>query len=759
MKLFLSISCFIGFSLAGLGQQSFLLEVRDAHTDLPVTGAYVRLLQANDTLYTVTDPTGRASFKSASPGRLEVSHISYMPYVKEAKASQTKLLIYLTPSQGELDEVVVTGQSLPTLARESVRRVQTLDAKRIQRQAAVNLNDVLRNQLNFQISEDAILGSQTSLQGLSGAKVKILIDGVPMLGRLNGELDLNQINLNDIERIELVEGPMSVQYGTDAVAGTINLITKRKATTKPEVSLNSYYESVGRYNADGTIWFPLGKWHNSLSLGRNFFDGFDDTPDSRSLSWNPKEQYFTSIGTQRRFKNLLLRYRGEYFYETITNLGPAGSFSSIIIPVDTGAWVYPRALDDYYKTTRLNNAVYADYYLGEHEKINGFIAYNHFKRQKESVVKNLNDGTEQPFGGLDAQDTTVFGQLSSRSFYTNTLKENKLSYQIGYDFFYELNRGKRIAGNFKTIADAALFVSVDYSPVSWLVLQPGLRYAYNSRFDAPLITSLATRFELDKHWIMRASYGRGFRAPTLKELYFFFVDENHNILGNEDLTAETSDNYQAGINYSRQTTNGSVSLDFTGFFNNIKNEIRLIPIILPSDQDRSGLFVNNNIAQTQTSGGTFTAQYRFKGLEAEGGASLIGIKNNLSFSEEAASEDVSGFRFNVQYRLSVSYNWEKAGLTPSIFLNHLGARKDLTTNAEEDFVLREFAAYSLLDFTLQKRMWSNRLTLSVGVKNLMDVTDQQVTGSAVGGSAHSAGSSSVPLSYGRTYFGRLQIAL
>ena len=66
-----------------------------------------------------------------------------------------------------------------------------------------------------------------SVQGLSGENVKILIDGVPVVGRLNGNVDLSQINLTNIERVEIVEGPLSVNYGTNALAGTINLITKK----------------------------------------------------------------------------------------------------------------------------------------------------------------------------------------------------------------------------------------------------------------------------------------------------------------------------------------------------------------------------------------------------------------------------------------------------------------------------------------------------------------------------------------------------
>ncbi|MDZ7846145.1 MAG: TonB-dependent receptor plug domain-containing protein [Owenweeksia sp.] len=86
-----------------------------------------------------------------------------------------------------------------------------------------------------------------SRQGLSGAKIKILVDGVPVIGRLDGNIDISQINLSNIERVEIVEGPMSVQDGTDAVAGTINLITKKDFTAEIKGQpVNAYYETAGR---------------------------------------------------------------------------------------------------------------------------------------------------------------------------------------------------------------------------------------------------------------------------------------------------------------------------------------------------------------------------------------------------------------------------------------------------------------------------------------------------------------------------------
>lgn len=129
---------------------------------------------------------------------------------------------------------MVTGQYGANTADQSVYKVRVIDESRIKAQGAVNLRDVLTNDLNIRLSNDPVLGSSLTMMGVGGENIKILIDGVPMVGRTNGNIDLSQINLNNVERIEVVEGPLSVSYGTNALGGAINLITKKTKKTRPK---------------------------------------------------------------------------------------------------------------------------------------------------------------------------------------------------------------------------------------------------------------------------------------------------------------------------------------------------------------------------------------------------------------------------------------------------------------------------------------------------------------------------------------------
>ncbi len=144
-----------------------------------------------------------------------------------------------------LQEVVVTGQYQPQSLRKSVYQVRTISADRIVRQGATNLTGVLNNELGIRFSNDRTLGTtDIELMGMSGRNVKILLDGVPLVDRGDTRESLNQVDVHSIERIEIVEGPMSVSYGSDALAGVINIITKKPGKSRLAVTAGVQEESA-----------------------------------------------------------------------------------------------------------------------------------------------------------------------------------------------------------------------------------------------------------------------------------------------------------------------------------------------------------------------------------------------------------------------------------------------------------------------------------------------------------------------------------
>ena len=656
--------------------------------------------------------------------------------------NQTKK-IYLKPLTN-LSEVVVTSQYEPTKVEQAVQKIQVIDKEKIQQMGAVNLQDVLSNQLNVRLQMDNVLGAGMSLQGISGENVKILLDGVPLIGRLNGNIDLSQINLNNVERIEFIEGPLSVQYGTNALAGTINIITKNSSTKKYILGASGYYESIGTYNltAEADVYY---KKHNiQASGGRNYFDGWNPSDEqfffpkpriadsTRYKQWKPKEQYFASLGYSYTYKRLSFGFKSAYFDEKITNRG------------------YPRApyaentFDDYYYTRRLDNHVFLNGKLSDTWGINALAAYNYYNRVKKTVYKDLTTLEETLSANSSDQDTSNFTLLMSRASFVHTRPDAKLNYEVGYDVNYESALGKRINNQVQYMGDYAVFGTGEYKPWQKLVLKPGLRYAYNTTYHTPLIPSFNLKWMLNSRHTVRASYARGFRAPTLKELYFFFVDINHNIVGNTELRSEQSNNYSLSYNYRTTVENCRVKVDASFFYNDINNLITLA-------QTSGTEYTYVNIGRYKTLGGQFNYSMKFKRLSMTTGFNYTGRYNQLS-----ETEDVPEYAFSPEVLENLSYRFIKQKLTLSVFYKYNGKLPGFAI-VNDEVRQTSLADYHTMDATVSKLFFKDRIGITLGCKNIFDV--RNLNTSLVSGGVHSASSSSVPLSTGRNFFIKLALSL
>src|SRR5699024_3265320 len=145
----------------------------------------------------------------------------------------------------DLKDVVITAQYAPISAENAIHEVKVLDAEQLRSQGYSTLDEALRNQLNMRISTDPMLGNSLKIQGVDGQHIKIMIDGVPIIGRLNGNIDLSQIPLNTVRRIEIVEGALSTIYGSNASGGVINIITKKSIEKNISINMEGHIENVG----------------------------------------------------------------------------------------------------------------------------------------------------------------------------------------------------------------------------------------------------------------------------------------------------------------------------------------------------------------------------------------------------------------------------------------------------------------------------------------------------------------------------------
>lgn len=673
----------------------------------------------------LTNENGIVQIPFEGDAAIRISHLGFKVFSDTIKAGESPV-IYLQPSDVSVDQVVITAQYTPDDPRNSVYAVHVIKQERIEQQGANNLKDVLSQETNIRIGQDNVLGSSVSMQGLSGEQIKIMVDGVPVIGRVNGNIDISQMNLNNTQRIEIIEGPMSVQYGTNALGGVVNLITDYKKMEGVNARVNGYYESAGVYNADAGIGFGKKNHYVDLSGGRYFFDGYSEIDTSRNMEWNPKEQYFGTLKYGYGFKRLQFTVKGDAFYEKITNRGESRSPYNVT------------AFDDFYYTNRYNGSASVRGEILENHYLDQIVAYNYYRRIKNTFFKDLTtlDMTMTPNAG--DQDTARFDAYLLRGFVSRNKPDKIFNYQMGYDINIETGEGKRIEGDTKMIGDYAVFTSFNIKPVDALALQAAVRWSYNTEYRAPLTPAFHLRWKPIEQLVVRTSYARGFRAPSLKELYLDFVDINHNIQGNTDLQAEHSHNVSASLDYVRKTNEHHVRFVPSFFFNDIRDMITL------AQYGDANEYTYTNIEHYQTLGGEFTIGYSFKKISLDLGTGLIGRK----------SSDEDAFNFTPDFSAQANYSIPKAEITVSIFNKFNGRQNFFLTNEIGELSQQTMGAYNLLDISLNRKFWKNKISVTAGVKNLLDVNNVTSTGST---GAHSGNDSNAAVAWGRTFFASLKL--
>jgi outer membrane receptor for ferrienterochelin and colicins len=583
------------------------------------------------------------------------------------------------------------------------------------------------------LQQDGVLGSSINIQGLGGENVKILIDGVPVVGRLNGSVDLSQINMNNVERIEVIEGPLSVLYGSNALAGTINIITKTPEKQKTEINVAGLYESVGLYNFN--IGLSTGNKRNSFIIdgGRNFFEGWSENDTTRSKQWNQKEQYFGQAKYRHKFNKLTLGYSFNGLWEQIKDRGDRlGDHSNY-------------AFDNWFTTQRYINSLDFTFKAGVFSNANIIASYTYYQRLNTEYLRDLVNLEQQKIG----EDTTFIHNVMTRGSFA-TQRDKKWNFQIGYDFNYETSKTERISQATVDMGDYAVFGSLQWTPSIRWNIQPGLRYSYNTTFNSPLVPSINVKYDIDAHTKLRVSYAHGFRAPTIKELYLDFVDQNHMIFGNENLIPENSRNINVSLIWQTSMNNSKQNLKIEPalYYNNIEDKIQLVKTGTSNRE-----FTYHNIAAYTTFGGKIDVIYSIHpDFTFNAGYSHLGYTN--VWHEESSS--LPEYLYTPEVSASFSYWRSSKKFNFNIIYKYTGQTPDYRVNENSELIQTTLPGFHWMDITATQLLWKNRVEITVGGKNLFDITSLNFSNGGTGG-VHSGGANSSLISWGRTWFVKCKI--
>ncbi|WP_273445725.1 TonB-dependent receptor plug domain-containing protein [Neolewinella agarilytica] len=634
-----------------------------------------------------------------------------------------------------LKDIVVTAEYAPTEARNAIHKVTVLTQKEWREQGISDLSELLQRQLTMRVSPDPILGNGLSIQGLGGQNIQIMIDGVPVIGRLGGEIDLTQLNLARFSRVEVIAGALSARYGSDAAGGVINLVTAREQADKWKVEAGGRYETVDLDRQFLRLGRQLGSFQIYGGLDRySARFGSVDSLRAGASPWNPKDQFGYDINLRYQpSDSLSLRYGYRSFSETLTLYGEVRRPEFL-----------PYVVDQIFDTWREDHALSVNYRLSPKLNADLTAGWNTFDRHKQTQRRDLEPDTTSLV--IDGQDTTRYtGSLLRLSLSAKDGMRGKLSGQIGLEYRRESGAGGRILdtaslSNEPAINNLAAWIGLRYRLQRDWTAEATVRAGYNSRYEHPFVPAFHLLWKPSPAWRWRLGYAAGFRAPAIQELFFSFIDVNHYIIGSQELTAERSHNFRLNGEWSG---NKKWPLAISGaiFYNRISDRITLADVA-------DGRFSYVNLEEYRTHGATVQFVYtpNERWTITTGGA-MTRLLNTLATPENESPEFLSLGEANNQ----LNYRLPKAHLSIRLDHRYVGRQDRYQAGADGQLSQGVIGDYHLLHFSLNKGFLNNRIQLTAGVKNLLNRDRVPVTG-GTGGDAHTGGSAGQLIDFGRSAF-------
>ncbi|MEE1085465.1 MAG: TonB-dependent receptor [Paludibacteraceae bacterium] len=539
----------------------------------------------------------------------------------------------------QLDEVVVTATHTPKALKDVPVVTRLIPLADLKKADATNVQDLLTQELpglefGFAMSQETSL----NMSGFGGNAVLFLVDGERLAGETMDNTDYNRLNMDDVGRIEIVKGASSALYGSNAVGGVINILT-RESTERWTANVNSRYCSMGDEWRNGVRFsFNLGKWNSQTSFQQTKIDPIKlssgPTSEEKAIAAllgktveedksNVKKLYGQeSFNIKERLKfspseSLKFIARGSYFYRESQRETYNYHFNG-----------YSGGLKTLYDWKNGGN-IEVSYAYDQYDKANytpeGIRTHDHDYRNAQHTVHAL---------------------------YNNAFGKNVLT--VGTDLLHDyLNTYQFLDNASHEQNNIDAYAQFDYNPTKRFNVVGSVRYDHFSASDKQAVTArLATVYKFDK-FTLRANYANGFRAPSLKEMYMHFDMGNmgYMIIGNPDVEPEKSNNFNLAVEHNNKVTdagilNGQYNLTLMGYCNIFDKRITNVGRYwVVDDSYREGgyqVLYDDERIREEGDGYVFIA---------DDGTEYKALTSSLYWNEDGVQ--VWGLDFSSQYRLDM----------------------------------------------------------------------------------------------------------
>lgn len=635
---------------------------------------------------------------------------------------------------GDLKEVVVTATRTEMELKNVPVPLSVVTRQEIEDIGAPRLTDVLREQTGLQIVSDHGIGVQ--MQGMGSDYIMIMVNGEPLIGRTAGTLDLDRISVNNIERIEILKGPASALYGSDAMAGTINIITK-----KPEgdmhLNLGSQFRSFNTTDYQIDAGVQRENFRYGIGVNRYATDGIAIEEDDLNVQFPSTKAFTISPFAEYRFsKSLKLDFTSRLYDES----------QSSVFRVDNN-----ELLDSDGKRRELT---FLPKLLYTPNARHAFTARQYFTSYRFDEIMTFDES-----GALF--DETFFQQHFYRTELQHDYRPNKMNtITSGIGYAPESVTATRYDDQGAFHAGYA-FIQHNLEIYNRLNIQYGGRYDVHNAYENRFSPKAAIQIKPHEKWVINTSVGGGYKAPDFRQLLLDFTNPiaGYSVFGANtvadrmqelrengllqasyinvsewgDLRPENSMSYNLGTMYRPSK---DITIGFNAFYNQINDLIETFPV--GRNNNGGNIFSYRNINRVQTYGLELTANYTLSKRWRIGGgyeylrAEDLDVLHTLSegnlfrrnkqdITERVPESDYFGLfnrsrhsgNIKIGYRTKKGLNIALRGLYRGRF-----PFADLNGNQIAD-IPEEFSPATILLNTSISKRWLKKYTVECGVNNAL----------------------------------------
>ncbi|MBQ4914388.1 TonB-dependent receptor [Maribacter sp. MMG018] len=517
----------------------------------------------------------------------------------------------------DLDEVVVTATRTIRQMSSLPLPVTLINKKQLQQTGVTRLDQILREQTGVILTPDATTGGGegVQMQGIASDYILVLIDGVPMVGRSSGNLDLSRFAIGNVKQIEVVRGPSSSLFGSEALGGVINIITEKPTKEIFSGEVSHRIATFNNQNTNLSLSQRAKKFGYSIFVDRLSTNGYDLTPDQEGQTVDP---FFNYTFNGRVYYDLDDKWKffasGRYFFQEFD--------------VASGA-----------SEEKDGNAqLKIDHKVSDKSNFQYELYYTNYITDESSV---------------DADNGEILLE--------NDFNQKLLRPEIRYNLAFKENNTLTIGGGYNfeiltrslfsdkvTFDSQYLYAQYDFKPLENVNVIVGARFDHHSEYNSQFSPKISAKYDVTPSFAIKASVGSGFKAPDFRQLYLDFtnaVGGGYSVFGKEveeqgiqrledngeiatlqvspnelgeRLNAESSVGYNLGFVVKK----GKVSSELNFFRNDFKNLIDTR--ILASKTNGQNVFGYINRESVYTQGLEVDIKYRpFQNLDLSAGYQLL----------------------------------------------------------------------------------------------------------------------------------------